>query len=715
MLWRQLVSALDAQSHQRRRQLRLVVKGLVRNGELFSDHTGHYRLATQELRTSVLGGQGNRLTFDGMPLAPSRDHRFRAGDRVEAEVRDGVAFVLQVLDYSATPVVGELVMSSRYPYVEAVGGDYKGRVSLTEPPAVGGPGDTVAVRIEGQDRRGLFGAVVDLVASGGGAAQAADTLLASYNVPIEWPVEVERAAAKLPKSVSAAARRDREDLRTLPLVTIDGATAKDFDDAVYAERAGKGWRLVVAIADVAHYVKAGGALDTNAWDRGNSVYLPDRVIPMLPESLSNGLCSLRPREDRLALVCDMRVSATGRVSRFDFYNATIHSHARLTYEAVWQFLGGDDAQGLGEDGDTPAVKKSLGHLLGVFGALRAQREERGALDFESREAVIELDNDQPVAVRPVKRNDAHKLIEEAMIAANVCAARFLEQAKLPGIYRIHEQPEAVKVEQLHQALAFCGVKLPKGELTPLALQTALTGLQDHPNRWLFEMLVLRSLSQAVYARVNKGHFGLALPRYMHFTSPIRRYADLVVHRAIKGVLAGDAEPVASGDWLDATGEHISSTERRADEVSWGVDGWLKAQYMGGFLGDEFDGLIVSVTEFGVFVELIGYFVQGLVHISELGEDYYHYQATTQSLVGERSGKSFALGDELRVQLVSVNPPRGRIDLVPAGKRDRKQDRKQTQTLFCRGQRQTAEQQQEAAALICGLCFRPPRGAGGAFE
>jgi ribonuclease R len=678
--WRALVTAMEAESSRRRGQLRLVVKGMVRNHELFSDHSGNYCLAAQDRRTGLLTSTRAGLSLDGVPLAPARGQSLRPGDEVEAEIRDGTAFVLEVRTYSSEPVVGELVVDGRFAHVEAMGPSYKGRVSLSEPPAVGATGDTVQVRITDQDRKGLVGMVTALVSQGGGAAHAAETLLASFDVPVDWPDGVEKAASKLPKSVDAKGFTQRRDLRDTPLVTIDGSTAKDFDDAVYAERVGKGWRILVAIADVGHYVKWGSALDNNAWDRGNSVYLPDRVIPMLPEALSNGLCSLRPQENRLALVCEMRISENGRVSRYDFFEALIYSHARLTYEQVWDYLSTDDASKLGQPAAggeyADNVLSSLQQLHKAYDAMREEREERGALDFATREAVIELEGDQVVGVQPVQRNDAHKLIEECMIAANVCAARFLENSEVMGLYRNHEPPSVLKTEQLHEALAFSGVRLPKGELTPHMLQTALAEFESHPNRWIFESLVLRSLSQAQYGRPNHGHFGLALTRYMHFTSPIRRYADLVVHRAIKAVLNDKLDTLPSADWLDETGEHLCISERRADEVSWGVDGWLKSQYMTSQIGESLDGVIVAVTEFGVFVELLDFYVQGLVHISELGKDYYSFQASSMSLVGEKSGKTFGLGDALKVQVVSTQPARGRINLVPVdNKSDKKSDKK----------------------------------------
>ncbi|HEX7038003.1 MAG TPA: ribonuclease R [Pseudomonadales bacterium] len=654
--WRELVTLTHSHDPLARRRLRLLVKGLLRSGDLVQDHQGHYHAGAVDGREGVLEGRGRNLTFDGVPVERSRNFRLRPGDRVEATVTGDRAQVLRVIERSAEPVIGELRHRGRYPYVESISPEYRGRVSLEEPPQIGADGNTVAVRITGEDRHGLVGVVTGVISAKAGAAHAAETLLAAHGVPREWPAPVLRATDKLPRQVQPARHRDRVSLMDVPLVTIDGESARDFDDAVYAERVRGGWRLVVAIADVAHYVTPGSALDATAWERGNSVYLPDRVVPMLPEALSNGLCSLRPHEPRLALVCDMRVTTRGNVSRFEFYEALIRSWQRLTYTRVQEFL---DAGVLDVE---PEVLASLRELKRVYDALRRAREARGALDFDTHEAVLELDSEGHVAaIHPVARQDAHRLIEEAMISANVCAARFLESRHRKALYRVHEPPDAEKTEQLRQALAFAGVRLGRGELTPKQVHEALLELGDRPDRWIFEMLALRSMPQATYSPDNVGHYGLALERYMHFTSPIRRYADLVVHRAIKAALGGP-EVDMSDDWLETTGAHISMTERRAEAVEWGVEGWLKCEYIADRIGETFDGVVMGVTDFGLFVELSGFFVQGLVHISGLGQDYFRFNATSQTLVGDRSGRRFGLGDALKVRLVEVEPAVGKVDL-----------------------------------------------------
>jgi ribonuclease R len=544
----------------------------------------------------------------------------------------------------------------RHRYVESLSQDYKGRISLSDEGQELRDGDTVSVQIVGQEQRNLVGRIVNRLGRGGGVEQAVETMLANYQVPLAWPADVLRQVEKLPRQVHAGRHTDRRSLVDLPLVTIDGETARDFDDAVYTEKRRGGWRLVVAIADVANYVKGGSPLDRNAWDRGNSVYLPDRVIPMLPEALSNHLCSLKPAVPRLALVCDMHISAKGQITDYDFYEAVIQSWQRLTYTRVQEFL---DTGALDVEAE---VRQSLSQLHAVYQAFRAARGERGGLDFESHEARLELRDGRVAAIHPIQRIDANQLIEEAMIAANVSAARFIEHSARRALYRIHERPAAEKAEQIRQAFAFAGLRFPRGELTPKVVHDALALLSQRKDRWLFEMLILRSLNQALYSPENKGHFGLALPRYMHFTSPIRRYADLVVHRSIKSVLRGK-QPPATLDQLLVTGDHISMTERRADDVVWGVEGWLKCEYVAERIGEVFEGIVTGVTEFGLFVELEGFYVQGLLHISELGTDYFQYQPQSLSLVGERSGRRFSLGDEMQVLLQDVVPEQGRLDLT----------------------------------------------------
>ena len=515
--------------------------------------------------------------------------------------------------------------------------------------------------------------------------RAAEATLEAYSIPTTWSAEVLAEVEGLPQRVERERHPRRKDLRGLPLVTIDGATARDFDDAVFAEKRGDGWRLVVAIADVAHYVGAGTALDDEAWNRGTSVYLPDRVVPMLPEALSNHLCSLRPLEARLALVCEMEVDRAGEVAGYRFDEAVIRSRERMTYAQIAAFLSG---------GDLPvetSVVRSIRALAELYRALHRARERRGALDFDTPESMLELENCRVTAITPVIRNDAHRLIEEAMILTNVCAARFLERHGRGALYRVHEPPEREKSEQLASAFGACGIRWSPEDRTPAALNDALRSIGERQDRWLFEMLVLRAMQQADYRPERRGHFGLALDRYVHFTSPIRRYPDLVAHRAIKRILDRRGGQVASPDWLAAAGEQSSRTERRAEDAGRKVDTWLKCEFLAERIGETFSSVVAGVTEFGLFVDLKGFYIQGLLHVSELGQDFYHYRPGSMSLVGESSGARFTLGDELEVRLVNVQPELGRLDLVlansPSGRRRRRRTSDSRPDLRSRRQRE----------------------------
>ena len=564
-------------------------------------------------------------------------------------------------------VVGRLDGRPRSWLVESLDPDYRERVDLVSDPRAP-VGAVVEVEILGTTPDGATGRVVRVVEAGGEAARAAAAMLAAHRIPTRWPRELDRI--NVPATVPRGVAKSRKDLRAMPLVTIDGADARDFDDAVFAEPRGNGWRLVVAIADVAHYVETGSALDREARERGNSLYLPDRVVPMLPEALSNGICSLVPDEDRLAMVCDMRISRRGRLSGFAFYEAVIRSHARLTYEEAGRFLEGGS---LAVEDD---VATSLAALHEVYGALCASRSQRGALDLDSRETRIELDaKGMPTAIAPVSRNDAHRLIEEAMIAANVAAARRLEskdgaERPVPPVYRVHEPPSAEKMEALALALRLAGERLPNATPTPAELAAVLDRARRKSSwpPWIWETLVLRSLSQARYEPRRLGHFGLALPTYAHFTSPIRRYSDLLIHRMLKG-----ERP--SLDELEAASSHISMTERRAEDVERAVDAWLKCVFVEGYIGETFQGTVAAVVDFGLFVDLDGLFVQGLVHISKLGRDYYRHAPESMSLVADRSGARFALGDRLQVVVEEVSVVRGRIDLALAGRVGRRRRRR----------------------------------------
>jgi ribonuclease R len=657
--------------------LRRLLRELCRTGELYLDEAGAYHVvAGGESVTGVLesGERRGQLVFcaasAGEAPASAAPRRWpvrrvarsalREGDRVSARIVAEQAVVSDVIEHSPEPVIGRLVAERRGSYVVSESPGFRGRVYvLPDRHGDASDGDTVAARVLGVESYGLTGEIVQVVVRRDELHVASTTLLQAYNVPTVWPDAVLDEVGGLPDSVDRSAHGQRIDLTDLPLVTIDGADARDFDDAVFCEpRRRGGWRLVVAIADVAHYVEPESALDTEAATRGNSVYLPDRVVPMLPEALSNELCSLKPQEYRLCMVCDMHLSAQGRVTEYEFYEAVMLSAQRLTYSEVAGFLDGGALEA------EPAVHRSLMAMHAAYKALLAERSERGALDFDTRELRLVLENGLLERIEPVVRNDAHRLIEEAMISANVCAARFLEKHKRQALYRVHEGPTGDKLEDLRQALALVGVRLSAEQPTPKALQQIVASLAHREDRWLYEMLVLRSMSQAVYHPKNIGHFGLALPRYMHFTSPIRRYADLVVHRALKDALQKrrfhDRMP-----WLLETGERISDTERRAEEVSRGVADWLKCEYATRYVGVTFKAQITGVAEFGLFSELADVFVQGMVHVSNLGEDFFEFHPGTMSLVGERTGRRFQLGDTIDVVLAAVDPESRKIDLLLA--------------------------------------------------
>ena len=493
--------------------------------------------------------------------------------------------------------------------------------------------------------------------------QAIHSTLDSLDIPTEWSDATRKATARLPKSVKRVNFPQRQDLTNLPLVTIDGATAKDFDDAVFVSALSgrRGWRLIVAIADVSHYVKPRSALDDDAQIRTTSVYLPSFVVPMLPEAISNELCSLKADVDRLALVCDMHVAANGEVRDFDFYDAVICSHGRLTYEQVQAHIDNGSELPVAS-ADRKPVAKSVAALAALHDAFRQAREQRGGLDFETREGVIEIVDGHVTGVSQVQRIKAHQMIEEAMINANVCAARFIERAQQCSLYRAHEAPDPIKLEELALDLRGVGLSLPKGIPEPIVFKRLLDELGQRSNGWLYQQLILRSMQQAVYTPKNQGHFGLGLDRYMHFTSPIRRYPDLLVHRAIKAILADQASRVPSLEQLENYGERCSSNERRAESAGWTVEAWLKCDLLKQRTGDTFTGTVAGVTEFGLFVDIEGYFVQGLLHISDLGADYFRFERAQQCLVGERNGKRYGLGDRIQVLVANVEPAQGKIDL-----------------------------------------------------
>ncbi|MGB4333269.1 MAG: ribonuclease R [Chromatiaceae bacterium] len=511
-----------------------------------------------------------------------------------------------------------------------------------------------------------IGRILEVVGNNMAPGMETDIAIRTHDLPVEFPDEVLAEIAGLGAEVPEAAKAGRVDLRKIPLVTIDGADARDFDDAVFCQRRPKGWRLLVCIADVSAYVAPGSALDTEAHGRGNSVYFPDRVIPMLPEILSNGLCSINPEVDRLCLSCELLVGLDGKVTRSKFYPAVMRSQARLTYDQVAAMVVEGDPDLCAR---FATVLPHLRELHALYQVLLQARKERGAIDFDTTETRFEFtDQGRIAAIHPLVRNDAHRIIEECMLAANVAAARFFERQKMPALFRIHETPKEEKLNDLRQFLNELALTLPGGKKpTTQDYAALLESVRERPDHRLIQTVLLRSMQQAMYSSDNVGHFGLAYPAYTHFTSPIRRYPDLIVHRAIKHLLdGGKAEDFDyTKTALQGIGEHCSGTERRADEATRDAESWLKCEYMQDKLGEEFDGTITSVNSFGIFVELDGIYVDGLVHITALDNDYYHFDPIGHRLTGERTGTVHRLGDRLRIQVAAVNLDERKIDFVLA--------------------------------------------------
>ncbi len=645
-------------------------------------------------------------------------HRDRVKARIAGYDRKGrpEGRVTEIIERSAHPIIGRLLQENglwllapedkRYGQdiilpKDALAGAQEGQivvVELTEPPALYGQ---------------PVGRITEVLGDMDDPGMEIEIAVRKYGVPHVFSDQCLQLAKKLPATVQDADWQGRIDLTDVPLLTIDGEDARDFDDAVYCEPAvlsgrGKsaktGWRLLVAIADVSHYVQNGNAIDIDAYDRATSVYFPRRVIPMLPEKLSNGLCSLNPDVDRLCMVCDMLITVDGDIHAYQFYPAVMHSHARLAYTEVAAILSNTKGP---EARKYQARVDDLLHLHGVFEALLGARERRGALDLETVETQIVCDeNGRIEKIIPRIRNDAHKLIEEAMLAANVCAADFITRSKHVGLFRVHEGPTPEKVEILRNYLRTLGINARvSDEPSPGELAEIAEATKDRPDAEQVHAMLLRSMQQAIYSPYNSGHFGLAYESYTHFTSPIRRYPDLLVHRVIKAILRGEkyhlpalptpgeahaklsqrlqkngtarntAQPPAKSkkhaaelqDW-QAAGLHCSANERRADEASRDVEAWLKCKYMRDFLGEEFTGTVTTVTSFGLFVTLESMFVEGLVHITELGGDYFRFDEARQELRGERTGVRFALGSRVLVQVIRVDLDGRRIDfrLVRAG-------------------------------------------------
>lgn len=523
------------------------------------------------------------------------------------------------------------------------------------------PGQVVEVEMTTQPdfRTKPMGQITKIIGNYSDSGIEIEIALRKHHLPHEFSKDAINESESFKDEILVSDYKDHADLTKLDFVTIDGETAKDFDDAVFAETAESNMRLFVAIADVSSYVSINSQLDKEALSRGNSVYFPRRVIPMLPEKLSNGLCSLNPQVNRLTMVCEMVIDDEGLVSEFKFYPAIIFSKARLTYTIAHKILYEND----------DLLTKKYSHVLTnlkslkkVYDLLSKQREKRSAIEFDSVETAINFNEDGKIdSIQPVHRNEAHKIIEECMLAANVSAAKFLLKENSPAIYRNHESPKEEKLELLKNYIAEFGLKLGGGQKPSAKDYSALLqSIRSRPESQMLQTMILRSMQQAVYETKNKGHFGLAYDTYTHFTSPIRRYPDLIVHRAIKERLKRNELRVKD---LDGIAKQCSTTERRADEASRDVEDWLKCYFMKDRLGEVFSGTISSVTGFGVFVNLDEIYIEGLIHVTDLGNDYYVFNKSKHALIGERSGKSFGMGDRVTIKVAKIDMELSRIDLI----------------------------------------------------
>ncbi len=696
----QLTKALALKDYQDVEALRRRLRAMERDGQLLRNRKGAYGLV--EKMDLVPGrvqahrdGYGFVIPAEGgedLYLNSRQMHTVFDGDEVLCRSagydrrgkREGV--IVEVLARNTKQLVGRIFDENGVVHVAPDNTRINHDIIIPRESVNGAQvGQYVMVEIVGQPgwRSPPTGRIVDILGDHMAPGMEIDVAIRAHSIPHEWPDALVREAQALAAEPLEEDKLHRVDLRKLPFVTIDGEDARDFDDAVYCEaKLLGGWRLWVAIADVSHYVQVGSALDQEATLRGNSVYFPERVVPMLPEALSNGLCSLKPEVDRLCMVCEMTISAAGKITGYKFFEGVMYSHARLTYTKVGAMLDSGHEEHKSLRKQYKSVLKDIKQLHSLYKVLRKARAQRGAIDFETTETRIVFGGDRKIeTIIPVVRNDAHKIIEECMLAANVAAAKFLEKHNLPALFRVHEGPTEEKLGNLRKFLGELGLDLTGGvKPSPSDYQTLLAQLDGRADAHIIQTMLLRSLRQAVYQPENLGHFGLHYKAYGHFTSPIRRYPDLLVHRAIRHVVRSEinskqVKRVSGSSLLDkktiypyemadmlVLGEQCSMTERRADDATRDVVAWLKCEYLLDRVGETFPGVITAVTGFGLFVELVDVFVEGLVHVSSLASDYYHFDPVKQRLVGERSAASFQLGDSVVVQVLRVSLDDKKIDL-----------------------------------------------------
>lgn len=694
-----LCEELGQSSEEGIEALRRRLIAMCRDGQLICNRRGAYLpIDEADLVTGRVVGHRDGFGFlvpdDGgsdLFLTARQMRQVFHGDRVAARVdrvddrgrREGV--IVEVLEHRTQQTVGRLFRESGISFVVPENARITHEVLIPEEhcgDAYHGQYVVVDILRQPTIRTKPTGKIVEVLGDHMAPGMEIAVAIRSHDIPHSWPPAVGHQTAEIPDEVAEKDKANRVDIRNLRLVTIDGEDARDFDDAIYCEpRPRGGYRLLVAIADVSHYVRPASPLDEEALNRGNSVYFPDHVVPMLPEKLSNGLCSLNPNVDRLCMVADMTISANGSISGYTFYQGVMHSHARLTYNKVSDMLERPDSEpGYRFSKQYAHVLPHLHHLYDLYKLLRRARTERGAIDFETTETRIVFDAARKIEeIVPVHRNDAHKIVEECMLCANVATARFLKKHKIPALYRVHDGPSEERLGALRLFLGELGLQLGGGDSpTSADYQQLLSQIVDRPDANVIQTVMLRSLSQAVYSPEERGHFGLGFPSYAHFTSPIRRYPDLIVHRAIKSVihhskLDKDVVKPKQRDLelaeypydlarMEQLGEHTSMTERRADDATRDVMAWLKCEFLRDHVGMEYDGVIAAVVPFGFFVELADVYIEGLVHVSTLSGDYFHHDSAKHRLIGERTAVSFRLGDEVRVRVVRVDLEDRKIDL-----------------------------------------------------
>jgi len=678
----QLIDELDVLEESQQEALGFRLKAMLRDGQLMQDRRLRYCLLERiNLQRGTVQGHPDGFGFfipdeDGedMFLSAKEMRAVMHGDIVLA-YQTGVdrrgrleGKIHEVIEHVNASVVGRFFSEHGVGFVVPDSKRLTQDISIPPESLLGAKnGQIVLVELLAfpNKRSQAVGKIIHILGEHMAPGMEIEVAILAHGLPSTWPEDITMAVGKIPQKVLESQLPGRTDLRHLPFVTIDGEDAKDFDDAVYCYQKPKGgYQLYVAIADVSEYVPPGTPLDKEAARRGNSVYFPGRVVPMLPEALSNGICSLNPKVDRLCMVVEMAITDDGKINRSRFYRGVIHSSARLTYTNVNQWLQEGHA-----DASHQSLYPMLNTLYALYKTLLKTRKQRGAMDFDTTETRIEFDENRKIQrIVPVIRNDAHRLIEECMLAANVATARFLEKAGISTLYRVHPAPEEEKIMALRKFLGEMGLQLGGGKKpTPKDFQATLASIGDRPEKHLIETVMLRSLKQAQYIEANDGHFGLAYSAYTHFTSPIRRYPDLLIHRAVGHLI--DNQPVEkfqySEEDMSRLGKHCSSTERRADDATREVVAWLKCEYMQDKLGQVFRGRISAVTSFGIFVELDDIYVEGLVHVTSLKNDYYSFDATKHRLICERGGHSYRLGDKMTVLVARVDLDERKIDFEPA--------------------------------------------------